>query len=214
MKIKLKYLSLTCFLLPIITVVLSYIWSVRLNLVAYCMPNFEGCTSISKAGRYEPVKYFFKPLMFIHCLILFVYWFSLYKKIYSLGSNISSLSLYLSILSVLFLLLYIFFLGEGKTYTFFRKVGVLIYIFFTIISQFFFSYNIKKFGKIDITNLNYKYNNYAFYFTIILIFSAILLLPIILDKTDDFSNLKNIISWNYFLSIQIYFLINYFVFKG
>ena len=43
-------------LFPILTVVISFLWSANLNLVSWCIPNFEGCTSISRVGRY-PVSY-------------------------------------------------------------------------------------------------------------------------------------------------------------
>ena len=71
----LRALALICFVLPIITVIISYIASVKLDLVTACIPNFEGCSSISRAGRYAPVKYFFKPMMYIYAITLFLYWF-------------------------------------------------------------------------------------------------------------------------------------------
>ena len=70
----LRALALICFVLPIITVIISYIASVKLDLVTACIPNFEGCSSISRAGRYAPVKYFFKPMMYLYAIILFFYW--------------------------------------------------------------------------------------------------------------------------------------------
>ena len=57
---------MVCFLLPIFTVIISYLLSIKLNLVVSCIPNIEGCTSISRVGRYEPVKYFFKPKVTIN----------------------------------------------------------------------------------------------------------------------------------------------------
>ena len=62
MRINIRYLSLIVFVLPLFTVVISYIVSVRLNLVSFCIPNLDGCTSISRVGRYEPVKYFLNHL--------------------------------------------------------------------------------------------------------------------------------------------------------
>ena len=68
MTVSLRNLCLLCFFIPIITIIISFVWSANLNLISWCMPNFEGCTSISRVGRYEPVKYFFKPLMFIYAV--------------------------------------------------------------------------------------------------------------------------------------------------
>ena len=64
MTVSLRNLCLLCFFIPVITIIISFVWSANLNLISWCIPNFEGCTSISRVGRYEPVKYFFKPLMF------------------------------------------------------------------------------------------------------------------------------------------------------
>ena len=74
MRVNIRYLSLIVFVLPLFTVVVSYIASVRLNLVSFCIPNLDGCTSISRVGRYEPVKYFFKPFMYLFGVFLFLYW--------------------------------------------------------------------------------------------------------------------------------------------
>ena len=74
MRVNIRYLSLIVFVLPLFTVVVSYIASVRLNLVSFCIPNLDGCTSISRVGRYEPVKYFFKPSMYLFGVFLLFYW--------------------------------------------------------------------------------------------------------------------------------------------
>ena len=83
MRVNIKYLSLIVFALPILTVIISYIISVKLNLISFCIPNIDGCTSISRAGRYEPVKYFFKPFMFLFGVLLFIYWRENFLKLNS-----------------------------------------------------------------------------------------------------------------------------------
>ncbi len=82
MRTNLRVIALICFILPILTVIISYIASVKLNLVPACIPNFEGCTSISRAGRNVPVKYFFKPMMYLYSFILFLYWYK-FLEIYT-----------------------------------------------------------------------------------------------------------------------------------
>ena len=76
MRVNIRYLSLLVFALPLFTVVVSYIASVKLNLVSSCIPNLDGCTSISRVGRYEPVKYFFKPFMYLFGVFLLLYFAS------------------------------------------------------------------------------------------------------------------------------------------
>ena len=205
MNTKLRALALICFILPITTVIISYLVSVKLNLVTACIPNIEGCTSISRAGRYVPVKYFFKPMMFLYAIFLFLFWYNFLEKIKTI--NVSEKKLpWFATFSILFLILYIVFLGEGKIYEFFRRIGIYIYIFFTVITQFLISkklYLIKqKIKKI----YNIKFIKVNYFLTLFLVIFGIILLPILLIKIDNFSEIKNIISWNYFFLIQLYFL--------
>jgi len=208
----LRALALVCFILPIITVILSYIFSVKLNLVASCIPNFEGCTSISRAGRNPPVKYFFKPLMYFYSIFLFLYWYVFLEKIKKI--NIFEKKYFLfAFFSVLFLILYITFLGEGKIYTFFRKIGIYIYIFFTVITQFLISKKLYSFKVKIRKNFNFKFIKLNYYLTSFLVISGMILLPVLLIKIDSFPQIKNIISWNYFFIIQLYFLFSFLGFK-
>ena len=89
MTVSLRNLCLLCFLIPIITIIISFVWSANLNLISWCIPNFEGCTSISRVGRYEPVKYFFKPLMFIYAVFLYYFWKKYYEFLLKNKINLS-----------------------------------------------------------------------------------------------------------------------------
>ena len=144
MRINIRYLSLIVFILPLFTVVISYIVSVRLNLVSFCIPNIDGCTSISRVGRYEPVKYFFKPFMYLFGVFLLLYWRENFLKLRLLISNNRQLifAYVVGIISVVFLFLYIFYLGESNIYRFFRKISIYIYIFLLLLHSFFWLFNI------------------------------------------------------------------------
>ena len=213
MNTKLRVLALICFILPTTTVIISYLISVKLNLVTACIPNIEGCTSISRAGRYVPVKYFFKPMMFLYAIFLFLFWYNFLEKIKTISVSEKKLP-WFATFSILFLILYIVFLGEGKIYEFFRRIGIYIYIFFTVIIQFLISkklYLIKqKIKKI----YNIKFIKVNYFLTLFLVIFGIILLPILLIKIDNFPEIKNIISWNYFFLIQLYFLFSLFSFKN
>ena len=164
----LRALALICFVLPIITVIISYIASVKLDLVTACIPNFEGCSSISRAGRYAPVKYFFKPMMYLYSIILFFYWKNLIDKIKEL-QIFEKKFFWFAVFSVLFLILYISFLGEGKIYSFFRRIGIYIYIFFTVITQFLISKKL-YFTKLQITkNFIFQFVKLNYFLTLVVI---------------------------------------------
>ena len=205
MNVNFKHLCFIIFLFPILIVIISFLWSANLNLVSWCIPNFEGCTSISRVGRYQPVVYFFKPLMFIFAIILVCFWTKFYILLKNSNVNTPKFILFTAYLSVFFFLLYIIFLGEGKLYKFFRQTGIFIYIFFTVITQIFFSIKLKK--------SYYFYDRFSYiinYYSLFIGVAGIILLPLIVTKVIDIPNFKNIVSWNFFFLIQLYFLLIYF----
>ena len=211
MKSIIKISPLIAFILPILTVLISYYLSIKFDYVQFCIPNIDGCTSISQVGRYPPINYFFKTFMFISIFIIFIYW----KSNYTLLSRNNSLLLYkitflLGIFSVIFFALYITFLGEGDYYRFFRRIGIFIYIFFTVISELLLSISYKKNSYLF---KNDKIINFKYYFNLVLSAFGLILLPLVIYKIIDYPNFKNIVSWNYFILIQINFLITFFCWK-
>ena len=209
---KLRLISLACFFLPVFTVIISYLISIKLNLVAACIPNFEGCTSISRVGRYEPVKFFFKPMMYFYALSIFFFWNIFLQEIKIIRIK-SKYLIILTFITVIFLCLYITFLGESKVYSFFKRIGIYFYILSIVILQFssnkMLIKNKKKLSKF----FNYKIVKFNYYLSSFLVISGLILLPILIIKIDTFPQIKNIISWNYFLLIQLFFLLFFFSLK-
>ena len=209
---RLRPISLACFFLPVFTVIISYLISIKLNLVATCIPNFEGCTSISRVGRYEPVKFFFKPMMYFYALSIFFFWNIFLKEIKIIRIKSKNLII-LTFITVIFLFLYITFLGESKVYSFFKRIGIYIYILSIVVLQFssnkMLIKNKKKLSKF----FNYKIVKLNYYLSSFLVISGLILLPILIIKIDAFPQIKNIISWNYFLLIQLFFLLFFFSLK-
>ena len=203
---RLRLISLACFFLPVFTVIISYLISIKLNLVATCIPNFEGCTSISRVGRYEPVKFFFKPMMYFYALSIFFFWNIFLQEIKIIRIK-SKYLIILTFITVIFLCLYITFLGESKVYSFFKRIGIYFYILSIVILQFssnkMLIKNKKKLSKF----FNYKIVKFNYYLSSFLVISGLILLPILIIKIDTFPQIKNIISWNYFLLIQLFFLL-------
>ena len=208
----LRVLALICFILPISTVIISYIASVQFNLVESCIPFFEGCTSISRAGRNFPVKIFFKPMMYLYAIFLFLYWYKFLEKLKNFEVKEKKFYLF-AFFSVVFLILYITFLGEGKIYNFFRRVGIYVYIFLIVISQFLISKKLYLIREKINKNFIIKFIKINYFLTLLLVLSGLILLPLLLIKIDGFPQIKNIISWNYFTLIQLYFLFSFFSLK-
>ena len=207
-----KQLSFIVFLIPTFTVVFSYIISLNLNLVPSCIPIIEGCTSISRTGRYFPVNIFFKTLMFISGILILLYWHKNYKFFkYSHRKKFLNITYIFFIICIFFLFLYLIFLGENNYYKFFRKIGIFIYILFSIVSEFLLSLN--YFINIKNKLLRSSFVKYKLVLSTFLIILGVFLFPLMVMKIDNVSNLRNIISWNYFLLIQVNFLFTYLAWK-
>ena len=208
-----KKLALLIFIIPIMNAVISYLLSVKFSYVEFCIPNIDGCTSISRAGRYPPVSYFFKTFMCLTGVMILLYWKNIYNFLSNGKSNfILKIGFFLGIMSVIFLFLYIYFLGESNYYAFFRRIGIFIFIFFTVLAELFLSIYLFKYGN-NYKNLNNYLVKVKFFFNIFLIILGLIFFPIVITKIFTYPNLKNIISWNYFLLIQFSFLSTYFVLK-
>ena len=183
MSYKLRFISLACFVLPVFTVIISYIISINLDLVAKCIPNFEGCTSISRVGRYEPVKFFFKPMMYFYSLIIFFFWITFSKEINNFKIKSKNLVI-LTFLTVIFLCLYITFLGESNLYSFFKRIGIYFYIISIVLLQLssnkILISNQKKLSKI----FNYKIVKLNYGLSWLLVISGLILLPVLVIKID------------------------------
>ena len=209
---KIKNLSFIIFLIPTLTVIFSYIFSLNLNLVPSCIPIIDGCTSISRAGRYFPVNIFFKTLMFISGVVILLYWYGNYKFFISLSYNkFIKVTYILGLCSIFFLFLYLIFLGENNYYKFFRKIGIFIYILFSIISELLLS--IVYFKNIDNDLFNDNFIKLKLFLSICILTMAVFLFPFMIMKIENVANLRNIISWNFFLLIQINFLFTFLIWK-
>jgi len=67
----------------------------------------------------------------------------------------------------------------------------------------------KNFFNNQNKNLKKSFLKYKYILSLSLLIGGIILLPILIIKIDNLPGIKNIISWNYFLLIQTYFLLSY-----
>ena len=209
---KLRLISLACFFIPIFTVIISYIISIKLNLVEMCIPIFEGCTSISRVGRYEPVKFIFKPMMYLYSISIFFFWIIFSQEISNFKIKSKNLII-LTFITVIFLCLYVTFLGESKIYSFFKRIGIYFYILSIVLLQFSSNRILINNKKKLLRFFNYKIVRTNYYLSNFLVISGLILLPVLIIKIESFPQIKNIISWNYFFLIQLFFLLFFFSLK-
>ena len=135
----LRTLPLLICLLPIIAANLSLLWSQNLGLVPVCNVYLEGCTSISAAGRYEPVIFFFRAVFIPTAVLMMLFWRLTCRWLIALGERSRPRLIILETLGCvagLFLILYTTFLGsDGDSYRLMRRYGVTVFFAFTYLAQ-------------------------------------------------------------------------------
>jgi hypothetical protein len=214
----LKRLSLGLFIIPSVTIILCLITTIYLNILDLCNPFINGCYSISRVGRSYPAVLLFKPMMIINIILMIAYFFEHYRifKKFLLNKIFLNLILLSGLVSSFSLLVYIIFLGvEGsEIWRFMRRGGIFIYIISLIISQFLIILTYLKIKNGYQIIISSKIININFYYNVLLITFGIIIIPLI----DIFSlttswYVKNIVQWNYFLLMNLFFFNTYFIWK-
>ena len=178
------------FFIPVLTVIISYFISSFGGFVDWCMPLIDGCTSISKVGRYGISFYLYKIFIIPSVILMIIFWYQVNKYIYK-----SNLLLFLSITSCIFLIIYLLALGfDGKIYRFMREIGIFIYFILAPICQTLLAFSISN------NKIRSKFFLYAL-LSMYLICVGIYLLILPLDN----SNYENVIEWNFALLIFLFF---------
>jgi hypothetical protein len=134
--IALTWLGLFLALWPVVIVHLAYLISVEQGSVPTCNPYWDGCTSISRAGRYGWANHVFRGALMPYTALLAAAWWVSQRWLKSLGDRGSAGMLALGWLGALFMVLYLTFLGtEGGTYELMRRYGINVYFGGTYLAQ-------------------------------------------------------------------------------
>ena len=153
---KIKILSIWIFIVPFVAINACLILITQFhqffdltNVVLPSIPYIDGGTSISRTARVFPTYLIFKPAMFITAFFLVKYWrynFNVMEKI-NPDLNYKKFFLFFGISSALFLFLHSVFLGikfDHDLYKLFRRVIILLFIFFEIAAQALLVINFRK----------------------------------------------------------------------
>src|SRR6187431_614315 len=123
------------FLIPLVAVHASWLWSSLVGAIDTCLPYWSGCVSISRAARSSDALFLFRAAMLVNATLLVIYWLQA-------GSFLSLRSLLpdqgklrqirwmqvAGITGAVFLALYVDFLGtNGPVYQLLRQYGVTFY---------------------------------------------------------------------------------------
>ena len=129
-------LGLFLALWPILVVHGAYAMSVIEGYVPLCNPYWDGCTSISRAGRHGLANHFFRGALLPYTVLLALYWWLNQAWLIASGDRGSRWMLACGVAGVLFMILYVTFLGtEGPTYQLMRRYGINFYFGCTYLAQ-------------------------------------------------------------------------------
>ena len=179
-------------------------------------PLIYGETSISNIVKRYPIKYIFKPLMFLSVFLMFIYWF-LYNKVLSEIFQIKRLNIFLifGILSAIFLFLHVYFLGqkyEAEILNKIRRSYIVFFILFEILAQ---AYLLRIIWKKRNDLKNYFHQRILITKLSFVIFVAVSTFTIltILIFYNFSAKVDYILEWNYFLILLVYYLLSFLIWK-
>lgn len=133
--VRLAPLAWATALLPLVTMHVCYLLSASEQLVPWCLPWFEGCTSISRASRSGIAYFIFKAGMLPACVCMVLFWWGNRYWLRQLGVE-PKLWWWLGMLAALPLALYTVVLGHvGDTPYLLRRIGVVGFFGLTYLAQ-------------------------------------------------------------------------------
>ena len=216
---KIKSISIWIFIVPFIgintcLVLITHFHELfaETDIIFPTFPYIDGGASISRTARPFPSWLVFKSTMFLTSFLLIKYWLynreiiQHFKKDHKYIKKI----IFFGIGSAIFLTIHSIFLGirfDYDLYKFFRRFVLLSFIIFEIIAQAYLVaifYSMKKELKkfINVTYLRIK-----LILVSILIFVAIISIPLISLPGNKF--LKHALEWDYFLGVISFYLLTF-----
>ena len=130
-------LALVAGLLPLVATVLAASLSMQQGLVPACNPFWDGCTSISRAARYELPNILFRALMLPAATLQALVWVAVARWLMQCGAAGRGVAWIapLGVVAGIALVVYGSFLGtEGPIYRWLRQYGTVVYFGFTCLN--------------------------------------------------------------------------------
>lgn len=198
-------------ILPVCTVIVCYSLSAAEGLIPSCIPLLEGCTTVSRAGRYGMAYFIFKGGVIPAATLLIPFWVLCRQWFLSLGKPDSfglRAMVWLGVISAVFLILYAVFLGsKGDFYSLMRRFGVTIHFSFGYLAQVLLLNRLwieRKAGNLDLPN----YITTGMYtITVLMLVMGLYSIPVgeLIPDPDDVQ--INVIEWNFALLLFVWYLL-------
>jgi hypothetical protein len=127
-------------ILPLVAGNVAYVISASAELVPWCVPYLDGCTSVSRAARHGLANPVFRAIMLPYAVVMALFWWLAAEWLRGLAparSGARRTLLACGLLASAFLVLYGTFLGvEGEFYQWMRRYGITVHYSGTVLAQF------------------------------------------------------------------------------
>ena len=178
-------------------------------------PFLYGEVSISNIVKRFPINYFFKPFMYFGVILMLLYWFNYNQSFKIITIKKNNIFYYLGIGSALCLFIHVFFLGSTSNNEILkdiRRAVLMLFILLEVLAQIFLVSALYK-NK----DYFYKYIN-SFVMKIKIIFVSIIsiatvLIISVLMTFDAERYIHNIIEWNYFIILLLFYYLSSLLWK-
>ena len=178
-------------------------------------PFLYGEVSISNIVKRFPINYFFKPFMYFGVILMVLYWFNYNQSFKIITIKKNNIFYYLGIGSALCLFIHVYFLGSTSNNEILkdiRRVVLMLFILLEVLAQIFLVSALYK-NK----DYFYKYIN-SFVMKIKIIFVSIIsiatvLIIAVLMTFDAERYIHNIIEWNYFIILLLFYYLSSLLWK-
>jgi len=188
----------------------------RLGTATPINPLLNGESSISNIVKRFPVKYFFKPILYLSVIFMIFYWLYYNRILKELSHTKNNYYFFtFGILSAVFLFLHVFFLGwifESEILTKLRRALIVFFILFELLAQTFLLRKIFLI-KDQISNyLNLIIVYSKLIFVLAVCFSTTIILAILIFYNLD-NKIDYILEWNYFLLLLLFYFLSFLMWK-
>lgn len=136
--LNLRWIPWTLAVLPLLTFHLCHWISWRSAIVPACVPYWQGCISLSAAGRYTPANHLFDVVMTPMGLLLGLFWLlqAYWMAVTEGRSRLGAVVRYCGVVAGVAMVMYAVFLGvESPEGRLFRRLGINGYFLFNGVAQ-------------------------------------------------------------------------------
>ncbi len=187
--------------------VLSYLLSAAYGHVDWCVPFWESCSSISKAGRKPPAFFVFKAFFLPVAGLMLVYWPLVeiwLRHLEGRSTGIRSWLTGLGGIAALALILYSTMLGAvGQLYQLQRRIGIILFFGFTAFAHLIMLHRLWRLPG----PLRPPFTNVQLALSLLLLMGGLANSTLAVVMGDDFDRLEDAMEWCFALVMISQFVV-------